>query len=149
MRYNACLSASLCLFFTMSAAAQVLRIPGAGASGGSIQNMGTAALDTLQAGIIDQNLWLINGQNRSPLQTPNGSLSKLDLKAPGKARREYEKGYQLLMKKDYQGAAEHLTTATSIYPSFVAAHNSLGNAYLSLKQNDQARAEFAQAVALD
>ena len=31
----------------------------------------------------------------------------------------------------------------------MAAHNALGSAYLSLKQNDQARAEFAQAIALD
>ena len=98
---------------------------------------------------MDANLWLINGQTRSPLENPNGSLSKLDLKAPGKARHEYDKGYQLLMRKELQGAVEHLTTATSIYPSFVAAHNALGSAYLSLDQNDQARAEFAQAVSLD
>lgn len=98
---------------------------------------------------MDQSLWLINGQNRSPLESSNGSLSKLDLKAPGKARREYEKGYQLLMKKDFPSAVVHLTTATSIYPSFVAAHNALGSAYLNLGQNDQARIAFAQAVALD
>jgi len=93
-------------------------------------------------------LWTTNGLH-SPLDAPNGSLSKLDLKAPGKARREYEKGYQLLMRKDLQGAVPHLVTATSIYSSFVAAHNALGAAYLGLDQNDQAHAEFAQAVALD
>ena len=98
---------------------------------------------------LDQSLWQINGQIQSPLDTANGSLSKLDLKAPGKARHEYEKGYQLLMRKDLQGAIEHLTTATTIYSSFVSAHNSLGTAYMGLGQNDQARAEFAQAVALD
>src|ERR1019366_2317431 len=92
---------------------------------------------------------MINSQNRSPLESPSGSLSKLDLKAPGKARREFDKGYQLLMRKDHQGAVAHLTTATSIYPSFVSAHNALGTAYLGLGQNDQARAEFAQAIALD
>jgi Ca-activated chloride channel family protein len=104
---------------------------------------------SMQSMSMDANLWLINGQNRSPLESPNASLSKLDLKAPGKARHEYDKGYQLLQRKDLQGAVEHLTTATSIYPSYVAAHNALGSAYLSLKQHDQARAEFAQAVALD
>jgi hypothetical protein len=78
---------------------------------------------------LDANLWLLNGQARSPLESPNGSLSKLDLKAPGKARHEYEKGYQLLMHKDLHGAVEHLTAATSIYPNFVAAHNSLGSAF--------------------
>jgi len=99
--------------------------------------------------VLDQSLWLINGEGHSPLESPNASLSKLDLKAPGKARHEYDKGYQLLQRKDLQAAVEHLTTATSIYPSYVAAHNALGSAYLGLKQNDQARAEFAQAVALD
>jgi len=95
------------------------------------------------------NMWLINGMNRSPLETPSGSVSKLDLKAPGKARRQYDKGYELLMRKDLQSAVEHLTIATLIYPSFVAAHNALGSAYLGLGQNDEARGEFAQAVSLD
>jgi len=98
---------------------------------------------------MDGNLWLINSRNHSPLESPSASLSKLDLKAPWKARREYEKGYLLLMRKDFKVAIEHLTTATSIYPSFVAAHNALGSAYLGLGQYDQAREEFAQAVALD
>jgi VWFA-related protein len=36
-----------------------------------------------------------------------------------------------------------------LYPSYVAAHNALGSAYLDLGRNDDARAEFRQAVALD
>ena len=99
--------------------------------------------------MMDSNLWQINTQIKSPLDSPNGSLSKLDLKAPGKARREYEKGYRLLLTKDLNGAVEHLTQAITIYPSFVAAHNALGTAYLGLGQNDQARAEFAKAISLD
>jgi Ca-activated chloride channel homolog len=100
---------------------------------------------------MGNNLWsLVNeGQNRSPLESPSGSVSKLDLKAPGKARREYERGYKLLMLKDYKGAAEHLEAAISIYPDFVAAHNALGSAYLSLGQNNQARDQYAKAVLLD
>jgi Ca-activated chloride channel homolog len=96
-------------------------------------------------------LWQIGSdiQYRSPLESPGGSVSALDLKAPGKARREYDKGYQLLVRKDLQGAVNHLTVATSIYPSFVAAHTALGSAYMGLSQSDQARVEFAQAVALD
>lgn len=98
---------------------------------------------------LNQSLWLINGGEHSPLESQGGSLSKLDLKAPGKARHEYDKGYQLLQRKDLQGAIEHLTTATSIYSSYVAAHNALGSAYLGLGKNDEARTEFAQAIALD
>ena len=93
----------------------------------------------------------INGQNANgtPLETPSGSLSKLDLKAPGKAQREYDKGYQLLMRKDAAGAIAHLSGATTIYPSYVAAHNALGTAYLNLNQNEKARDEFTSAVTLD
>jgi VWFA-related protein len=89
-----------------------------------------------------------NAQNNSN-ESPSASVSKLDLKAPWKARREYDKGYQLLMRKDFQNAVLHLTSAASMYPSFVAAHNALGSAYLNLGQNDRARNEFAQSVALD
>ncbi len=86
---------------------------------------------------------------RSPLESPKGSVSALDLKAPGKARREYEKGYELLQRKDLPGAVDHLTSAVSIYPNFVAAHSALGSTYLSLNQNDRAHAEFAKAAELD
>jgi Ca-activated chloride channel homolog len=96
----------------------------------------------------DQSIWLIDAQAHTP-EEANGFLSKLDLKAPGKARREYEKGHQLLLKNDLPGALEHLTTATSIYPSFVAAHNALGSAYLGLTRNADARAEFSRAIELD
>ena len=95
--------------------------------------------------LMTNNLWAINQDHRSTLESRNGALSKLDLKAPWKARREYEKGYQLLMRKDFQSAVDHLTTATSVYANFVAAHNALGSAYLGLAQNDQARAEFVAA----
>jgi Ca-activated chloride channel homolog len=85
----------------------------------------------------------------SPLEGRSGSVSKLDLKAPGKARREYDKGYQLLMKKDFKGAVEHLTIALTVYPDYVAAHNALGSAYLDQGQNGPARDQFAKAVLLD
>jgi VWFA-related protein len=110
------------------------------------------SLDSIQTVKIDSNVFLINGQrpdNSSPLQAPSGSISKLDLKSPAKARHEYEKGYQFLMKKDLEAAITHLTKSLAVYPSFVAAHNALGTAYLNHGQNQQAYDQFAQAVALD
>jgi Ca-activated chloride channel homolog len=119
----------------------------------STNRFGTmTSLDAIQTTKIDTNVFMLNSRNRdttSPLQAPSGSISKLDLKAPGKARREYEKGYQLLMKKNLQSAIEHLTKSLGIYPSFVAAHNALGTAYLNLGQDQQANDQFAQAVTLD
>jgi Ca-activated chloride channel homolog len=117
--------------------------------GGSSAGGYTNQFQSIQTSLLDQDLWLINGQARSPLENPGASLSKLDLKAPGKARHEYDKGYQLLTRKDLAAAVEHLTTATSIYPSYVAAHNALGSAYLGLGKNDEARTEFTQAISLD
>ena len=88
-------------------------------------------------------------ENHSPLRGLSGSVSKLDLRAPTAARREYEKGYELLMRRDFPKAIERLSSAVSLFPDFVAARNALGSAYLELGQKDQARDQFANAVALD
>lgn len=132
---------------TCTANAQVFTAPTAsGKFAGSLTRLGS-----VEAGQIDSNVFLINSRNpnTSPLETPSGSVSKLDLKSPKKARHEYEKGYQLLMQKELEVAIEHLAKSIAIYPSFVAAHNALGTAYLNQGQNERARDEFAQAVALD
>jgi Ca-activated chloride channel family protein len=77
------------------------------------------------------------------------NLSKLDLKAPGRARREYSKGLAAFAKNDFKAASESLRTAISIYPEFVSAHNALGCAYFSLGQNQLALQEFQQATQFD
>lgn len=127
------------------AGAQVLGFP----TGDPMQSM--TSVDAISNGALNFSIFTINSQNPdgSPLQTAYGSISQLDLKAPGKAQHEYDKGYQFLMKKDLPSAVAHLATATKIYSSYVAAHNALGTAYLDLKQNSQARDEFAEAVKLD
>ncbi|HZC23205.1 MAG TPA: VWA domain-containing protein [Candidatus Binatia bacterium] len=88
-------------------------------------------------------------EHLTSVENPTDVLSKLDLKAPGKARREYVKGFQLLMRKELPGAIEHLGNATRIYPQFVAAHNALGSAYLNRGQNEEAHEEFENAVSMD
>ncbi len=118
--------------------------------GGATNGFGIPVAGDLSTVSGAQTMWsAANEASRSPLEGPSGSVSKLDLKAPGKARREFEKGYQLLMKKDYKGAIEQLGAAVTLYPDFVAAHNALGSAYLALGQNDQAKDQFAKAVSLD
>lgn len=134
------------LILCCAATCQILTIPG---SSNRFNN--AVALDAIQAAQMDFNFLMINSksENRSPLQTPSGSVSNLDLKAPGKAQREYQKGYQLLMRNDPKGAIEHLHLATTIYPKYVAAHNALGTAYLNLQQNEEAKDQFSEAVSLD
>jgi Ca-activated chloride channel family protein len=105
----------------------------------------------LWSGQVALDLWAIASapKSRSPLQSPGGSVSSLDLKAPEKARREYAQGYELLMRKDFRGAVKHLTLAIAKYPRFVAARTALGSADLQLGQYDLARDQFAQVVVLD
>ena len=132
---------------TSTANAQVFTLPSStGKFAGTLTSLGA-----VEAGQFDSNAFLINSRNpnTSPLETPSGSVSPLDLKSPWKARREYEKGYQLLMRNNLDAAIEHLEKSTAIYPSFVAAHNALGTAYLNHGQNERARDEFSQAIALD
>jgi Ca-activated chloride channel homolog len=127
------------------AAAQLFSVPSQGDKSGG----GLTSLSALQTAKMDSTIFQFNSPEASALESPDNSVSKLDLKAPGNARREYEEGYRQLMRKDLQGAVDHLTRAASIYPSFVAAHNALGIAYLNFGQFQQARDEFARAVALD
>jgi Ca-activated chloride channel homolog len=135
------------ILIAYGAAAQVLSIPMPGIEpGGAAYSM-----DAIQASRMDFNVFRIDtqSQDQSLLQSPSASVSKLDLKAPGKAQREYATGLRLLLRKELPGAVGHLRAATTIYPSFVAAHNALGSAYLNLNQNEQARDEFRKAIVLD
>jgi Ca-activated chloride channel family protein len=151
--------ASVLVFLSCTAAAQVFSVPSSGfgnigssgMNGGPVASGDPTGIGLISSEQMTNNFFMIRGddQHRSPLEGRSGSISRLDLKAPGKARREFEKGYQLLMRKDMQGAVDHLKISTALYPQFVAAHNALGSAYLALGQNDQARVEFAQAVSLD
>ena len=125
------------------AEAQLLTTPSTGDRFGGI-----TSLSALQTAKLDSAIFQYNSAGASVLES-SLTVSKLDLKAPGNARKEYDKGWQLLMRKNLQGAIDHLARAVSIYPSYVAAHNALGISYLNLGQVPQAKDEFAQAVALD
>jgi Ca-activated chloride channel family protein len=98
----------------------------------------------------DMSMLMIGGNDaRKRQEGASDSVSKVDLKAPGAARRQYNDGVRFLLLKSLDRAVERLTKCIAIYPSYVAAHNALGSVYLELGQNEQAQKEFAQAVALD
>lgn len=97
----------------------------------------------------EPDLAILNSHVHSQLEIVDEFVSVMDLKAPGKAVREYEKGHKLLLKKQFAAALEHLNLATSIYPNYVAAHNALGSAYLEMAKPQQARSEFSRAIELD
>ena len=139
-----------CIVFSDTVFSQVIPPTGFGNIGPGGFSGNATGLGLIDSMSMTNNLFTMttNAQNNSN-ESPSSSVSKLDLKAPWKARREYDKGYQLLMRKDFQNAVLHLSSATSMYPNFVAAHNALGSAFLNLGQNNRARDEFAQSVALD
>ena len=137
------LAGLFCLIGADIAAAQLLSGPSDGDKFGGITSLGA-----LQTAKLDSAIFQYNTSGASVLQS-SLIVSKLDLKAPGNARKEYDKGFQLLMRKDLRGAIDHLSRAASLYPSYVAAHNALGIAYLNSGQIPQAKDEFTQAVALD
>ena len=138
--------ALLVLLLLGTAAAQVLTVPGS-----TNRFTSNSAMDAVQSTQMDFSIFKINttNPNSTPLESPSGSVSKLDLKAPAKARREYQKGYLLLMRNDLQAAIQHLANSIAIYPNFVAAHNALGTVYLNLSHNQHALDEFTEAVSLD
>jgi len=77
------------------------------------------------------------------------TVSKFDLKAPGRAKDAYTHALQAMAKNDLKSAVEALQKAIALYPNYVAAHNALGCTYFQLKEYEQARNEFAQAIQLD
>lgn len=102
----------------------------------------------LQFSIMD--LQVSQARNQGDGQeSRSDSVSKLDLKAPGKARKEYAKGLRALSKRDFSAAVQHLSNATAVYPSYVSVHDALGVTYMDLGQHQHARDEFQAAVSLD
>lgn len=106
-------------------------------------------LRALQTARMDAAVFQFYTEHTSAQQDPSNSVSKLDLAAPKNARKEYDKGYVLLIRKQFSEAIEHFGKAVSMDENFVAAHTALGIAYLNSGQLQPAHAEFARALALD
>lgn len=142
------------VFLSQLTVAQVMTIPTTGFSDIGVHGLGGGlqlGLDLISSQQMVNNLYgmMTNIKNRPLGEASSTTVSRLDLRAPRGARHEYEKGYQLLLHKDYPAAIVHLLKSTGIYPQFVAAHSALGSAYLGLGQNDNARQEFSEAAKLD
>lgn len=118
---------------------------GGAPSGGSQPGIDSASF---QLSLFD--LQASQGHNRSDgLDSRSDSISKLDLKAPRQAKKDYEKGMEALWKKNFSDAVQYLSNATGAYSSYVAAHDALGVAYMDLGQREKARDEFQTASSLD
>lgn len=126
----------------LNAFAQSARMPGP-ENNFDVMIKGNGIMDLHTLEEVDRNL-----RNQAETRS-EANLSKLDLKAPGRARRAFSKGLAAFVKKDFKAASESFRTAISIYPEFVSAHNALGFAYFSLGQNQLALQEFQRTIHLD
>jgi len=81
--------------------------------------------------------------------TDSGSVSALDIAAPGKAVFQFDRAVNLLKAQQPKEAIRHLQKAVNIYPQFVSAHIAMGLAYSDQKDTNQAKQEFETAAKLD
>jgi tetratricopeptide (TPR) repeat protein len=75
-------------------------------------------------------------------------VSVRELKIPGKARNEFQKGLDYLDKKDPAGSLNHFTKAFQAFPDYYEAYYHMGVAKMRLGQNDEAMQAFQMAIDL-
>ena len=68
---------------------------------------------------------------------------------PKKAQKEFDKSLDAINAHDWDKALQHLTSATAIYPQYVAAYTNLGVVYGQLNDPVHQREALEKAVSLD
>lgn len=76
----------------------------------------------------------------------NFLVTAAELRIPASARKQYDKGNQYIVKKDWKKAEERFNEAIAIYPNYAAAYNALGVSYAH--QDDWAREREALLKAI-
>jgi tetratricopeptide (TPR) repeat protein len=74
-------------------------------------------------------------------------VASASLKAPKKARIQYEKGNNALRQRKWQEAIGHLQEAVETYPEYDMAHNDMGVAYMNLGDHQRGHECFEKALA--
>lgn len=78
-----------------------------------------------------------------------GGVSAAALSVPEKARKEYEKAYKRLEKRDLAGAVAHLEKSVGLAPRFVPAWNVLGTLAYQSGEFSLAESRFREALKHD
>jgi tetratricopeptide (TPR) repeat protein len=76
------------------------------------------------------------------------TVSVRELKIPGKARNEFQKGLELLGKNDPAGSLSHFTKATQAFPGYFEAYYSIGVAEATLGRFEEAMKAFQTSIDL-
>jgi tetratricopeptide (TPR) repeat protein len=79
----------------------------------------------------------------------DGMISVASLKVPPKARKEFEKGSELLEKGNFADAEKSLRKAIDLYPKFAEAWLRLGDLEQRRKNGDGAMKDYQEAINAD
>ncbi len=77
------------------------------------------------------------------------SISVTSLKAPDKAKREYQKALQSFEQKKYSDAEKHLAKAVEVYPQYATAWDLRGRVSQFQHQDEEAIKAYDAAIAAD
>jgi tetratricopeptide (TPR) repeat protein len=76
------------------------------------------------------------------------SISVRELKIPGKAQDEFQKGLERVAKNDLTGSLPHFAKATQAFPMYFEAYYNMGLAQMSLGRTDEAGQAFQASIDL-
>lgn len=81
---------------------------------------------------------------------PSGAMVSIArLQVPDKARKELDKGNDLLRDKNFGGAEARFRKAIEIFPDYDQAYNNLGVLFIQTGRPDEARRNFQKAIAIN
>lgn len=72
-----------------------------------------------------------------------------DLSIPSKAAKEYNRGNEEMLRKNWAKAAERFQKAIELYPTFSAAYNNLAVSYSQLGQRDLQRKTLEKIISIN
>ena len=107
----------------------------------------TSSLIRLDPSMNNSNIGVIVLHNRT--KKADGMVTVASLAVPMKARKEYEKGSELLEKGNLPEAEKSLRKAIEEYPKFAEAWTRLGDLEQRRKNNDAAMKDYEEAMAAD
>jgi Tfp pilus assembly protein PilF len=84
----------------------------------------------------------------NPIDRGAYTVSVHDLKVPGKARHEFDKGIARLQKNDAEGSLNHFKEATNAFPNYYEAYYQIGVANLELRRGNDAEQALQRSIDL-
>jgi tetratricopeptide (TPR) repeat protein len=81
--------------------------------------------------------------------TEGNSISVTSLKAPDKAKHEYQKALQNYENKKYSDVEKHVAKAVELYPQYAVAWELRGKAQIMQHQDEEAVKSFEAAISAD